>query len=191
MPMIGLKAPEEICERLSKISVPGKKTPADEMHITMFYFEQDLGIKDILKITQAMYEVTKKADALSIKGNTVSTFNKGDDGVPVIVPIVSDDLVDLRKKMAKKFDNEGIKYSKKWPEYKPHLTLSYSPKEMEDKKLEKSIGWKASEVIFWAGSWHSDPGVLVSMPLHLGKKASKFDKNYLVAELFESLTRLG
>lgn len=191
MAMIGLKVPEEICERLAKISVPGKKISPEEMHITMFYFEDKLKIKDVVNIVQAMYEVTKKFDAIPIKGNVISTFKKGDDGVPVIVSILSEDLIDIRKKMAKKFDDADIKYSKKWPEFKPHLTLSYSPKEMEDKKLEKNISWKASEVVLWAGDWHSDPGILVSMPLHLSKKASKFDKNYLVATLFESLTRLG
>ena len=189
--MIGLKVPEEICERLAKISVPGKKISPEEMHITMFYFEDKLKIKAVVNIVQAMYEVTKKFDEIPIKGNVISTFKKGDDGVPIIIPILSEDLLNIRNKMAKKFDETDIKYSKKWPEFKPHLTLAYSPKEMEDKKLEKNISWKASEVVLWAGEWQSNPGILVSMPLHLSKKASKFDNNYLVATLFESLTRLS
>lgn len=189
MAMIGLKVPEEISERLSKISVPGKKLPAEEMHITMFYFENKLNIKDIVKITQAMYDIIKKFEQVRLKGVTISTFKKCDDGVPVIVPIVSDELVDLRKKMAKKFDNEDIDYSKKWPEFRPHLTLSYSPKEIEDKKLDKNINWKASEVIFWGGDRHSDPGILVSIPLCVGKKASKFESSFLAAQLFESLVK--
>lgn len=189
MAMIGLKIPEEVAERLSKISVPGKKLPKEEMHITMFYFENKLNIKDILKITQIMYNVSKKIEPIHIKGTTISTFKKGDDGVPIIVQIVSEDLSIFRKKMAQKFDDEDIDYSKKWPEFNPHLTLSYSSKEMEDKKLDKNISWKASEVVFWAGDWHSDPGILVSIPI--AKKASKFQSNYLVAELFESLTKMS
>lgn len=189
MAMIGLKIPDEVIDRLSKISVPGKKLPKEEMHITMFYFENKLKIKDVVKIVQAMYDVTKKFESLSIRGVTLSTFKKGDDGVPIIIPILSEDLLDLRKKLAKKLDNEEVNYSKKWPEFKPHLTLAYSPKEMEDKKLDKSISWKASEVVLWAGDWHSDPGILVSMPVT--KKASKFEMSYIAAELFESLAKIG
>jgi 2'-5' RNA ligase len=193
MAMIGLKIPEEVSERLAKISLPGKKTLAEEMHITMFYFENKLSIQDVLKVVQAMYETTKKSEPIHIKGTTISTFDKGDDGVPIIIPIVSEDLISLRKKMAKKFDEAKIEYSKKWPEFKPHLTLSYSPKKIEDKKLNKSIAWKAEEIVFWAGEWSSDPGILVSMPLipkdikH--KKASKFESSFLVAQLFEALVK--
>lgn len=197
MAMIGLKVPEEISERLVKISVPGKKSAAEEMHITMFYFEDKLSIKDVTKIVQAMYEVTKKNEPLHIKGTTVSTFGKGDDGIPVIIPIVSEDLMTIRKKMAKKFDEAEIDYSKKWPEFKPHLTLSYSPKKMEDKKLDKNISWKATEIILWAGEWSSDPGILVSMPLYQKvknsnakhAKASKFESSFLAAQLFEALVK--
>lgn len=189
MAMIGLKIPDEVSEKLSKISVPGKKLSKEEMHITMFYFENKIGIKEIIKIVQAMYDVTKKTDSLPIKITTISTFSKGDDGIPIIIPILSEELLELRKKLAKKLDAEEVSYSKKWPEFKPHLTLSYSSKEMEDKKLEKSISWKASEVVLWAGDWHVDPGVLVSIPIT--KKSSKFDTSYIAAELFESLTKIG
>lgn len=189
MAMIGLKVPEEITEKLSRISVPGKKSPPEEMHITMFYFENKLNIKGIIKIVQVMYDVIKKCESLAIKGTTVSSFKKGDDGVPIIIPIISEELLELRKKLAKKLDNEEINYSKKWPEFKPHLTLAYSPKEMEDKKLDKNISWKADEVILWAGDWHSDPGILVSMPVT--KKASKFETSYIVAKLFESLVKIS
>lgn len=189
MAMIGIKIPEDITDKLSRISIPGKKISQEEMHITLFYFENKLNIKDTVLIVQAMYDATKKMDPVSIKGTTISTFKKGDDGIPIIIPIISEDLLNIRKKIAKKFDDEEIDYSKKWPEFKPHLTLSYSSKEMEDKKLDKNIHWKASEIIFWAAGWHSDPGILVSMPL--SKKASKFEINCIAAELFESLIRIG
>lgn len=187
--MIGLKIPDEISEKLFKISVPGKKFSKEEMHITMFYFKNKLSIKDILKIVQIMYNVINKFNSVSIKGTTISTFEKGDDGVPIIIPIVSEELLDIRKKMAKELDDENLSYSKKWPEFKPHLTLSFSTKEMEDKKLDKNISWKASEVVLWAGDWQTDPGILVSIPIT--KKASKFEASYVVAELFESLTKVG
>lgn len=191
MAMIGLKIPPKISEQLSKISVPGKKSSAEELHITMFYFKDKLKIDDVLSIVQNLYTITKKSDELQIKATTISSFKKNDDGIPIIVPVISEDLLALRKKIAKKFDDAGIEYSKKWPEYKPHITLSFSSKEMEDKKLDKTISWKAGEIVLWAGGWHTDPGILVELPLQMNKRASKFEPNIITAQLFESLTRLS
>lgn len=187
MAMIGLKVPEDICDELSRISVPGKKTKLDEYHITMFYFGDKLKIEETTKIVESLYEVIRKSDPIQIKGRTISSFKRGDDGIPIIVPIVSEDLIELREKIAKKFDTNGIQYNKKWPEYKPHITLSYSPKEFEDRKIDKNISWKAREIIFWAGEWHSDPGIVVELPLM--KKASRSE--LVQAQLFESLVRFG
>ncbi len=188
MTMIYIKVPEDICKTLSKISVPGEKLEAEEMHITLFYFEHDLKIKDMIKIFNIMYNITKKNDALNIKLTTISSFKKGADGVPIIIPIESDDLINFRKEIAKKFDNEAIKYSKKWPEFKPHLTLSYSKKEMNDKKIDKPIKFKTTELILIAGE-EIDDGVIVSVPFDLNKKTSKFESISKSAQLFELITK--
>lgn len=186
MAMIALRVPDDVAEKLNAVEVAGKSVKED-MHITMFYFEQKLTIASIIKIMEAMYAVANKTTALKIKGTKVSSFPKGDDGVPVIVPIESEDLLSLRNSMAKKLTKFGIKYSNRYPEYKPHLTLSYSSKEVEDKKLTKPVAWSAHEVVLWAGD-DMDDGIVISVPFKIGKKASNFSGHAFYAEWFQKLS---
>lgn len=186
--MIGIKAPPEVADKLSEVSVIGKKLSKEELHITMFYFENKLDIKDIFKIVKVIHESIKNAQCVKIKCSEVSTFPKGPDGVPVIVPIQSEDLLSLRNKIANKFDDSKIKYSKRWPEYNPHLTLSYSSKGMENKKLDKNISWKANEIFFWTGEMIND--IYVSLPLRTEKKATSFDLTYIMSDVFQKLAKI-
>lgn len=187
MSMIALKIPSNISEKLSKIKVDGKKELPEEYHITMFYFDGKLKIDDICKITKIMNSVLGKFSPPKISFKEVSSFPKGDDGFPVIVPIISDDLIEVRKSLAKAFDKEKINYSKKWPEFKPHLTLAYSKKEPTNQKIDKSF-WNATELVLYAGDKFEfskfESGMFIFMPF--GKKASsKFEMVRLASFIFE------
>lgn len=168
MGMIGISVPESTVDALTRIDVPGKKVKED-YHITMFYFENKLDVDDVCEILTAMHSVVRGMSSFSVKGTKVSSFPKGPDGVPVMIPIESKELMEFRAKMAKKFDSEKIKFSKTWPDYKPHLTLSYATKEVSE-KLEKPVSWKVSEVVLWAGE-EMDDYVIVRVPFSLKKKA--------------------
>ncbi|HLG26632.1 MAG TPA: 2'-5' RNA ligase family protein [Paenisporosarcina sp.] len=184
MAMIGIKAPFDLAEQLKKNSVPGKQLSPEEMHITMFYFEKQLKIKDVITIIGAAHDALKRSGPFQVRGNKITTFPKGDDGVPVIVPIISDELLTIRKRMASKFDSEDIVFSKKYPEYKPHLTLSYATKEMEDEKLDKAVSWKVKDIVLWAGD-NMDGGIIVSLPLT--KQATRYDLHAVYSDVFEKL----
>ncbi len=183
--MIGLQVPEEAVRNLLKLSVPGKKVSEDSYHITMFYFEKDLNIDNILKVTKCLYESVRSLDSFSIKGAKVINFPKGEDGYPIVVKVESEDLLELRKKIAKKLGGLDIKYSKKFPEYKPHITLSYSPKEAEEKSV--SIKWKASEITLWGGNHHEEQ-LMVDVPFRFGKTASRFDLVDMYTQMFEKFS---
>ena len=103
--------------------------------------------------------------------NDVKSFGNGDDGYPIIVPVESDELFEFRKKLAKKLDDNNVKYSKKWPEYKPHITLSYSKKEFEGHKLKSKISFHADEVVLYSGDSMDENDIIVSLSLK-NKKAS-------------------
>lgn len=187
MSMIALKIPLDISDKLSKIKVDGKKESPEEYHITMFYFDGKLKIDDVCKITKTMNSVLGRFSPPKISFKEVSYFPKGDDGFPVVVPILSDDLIEVRKSLAKAFDKEKINYSKKWPEFKPHLTLAYSKKEPTDQKVDKS-SWSATELVLYAGDKQEfskfESGMFVFMPF--GKKASsKFEVIRLASFIFE------
>jgi 2'-5' RNA ligase len=113
-------------------------------------------------------------------------FPKGDDGFPVIVPIISDDLIEVRKSLAKAFDKDKINYSKKWPKFNPHITLAYSKKEPTDRKIDKS-SWNATELVLYAGDKFEfskfESGMFIFMPF--GKKASsEFEMIRLASFIF-------
>ena len=187
MSMIALKIPSDISEKLSKIKVDGKKELPQEYHITMFYFDGKLKIDDICKITRIMNSVLGRFVPPKISFKEVSFFPKGNDGFPVIVPILSDDLIEVRKSLVKAFDKEKINYSKKWPEFKPHLTLAYSKKEPTNQNIGK-CSWNATELVLYAGDKFEfskfESGTFVFMPF--GKKASgKFEMIRLASFIFE------
>lgn len=170
MAMIAITVPEDVTDSLERELVNGKKCGPETYHITMFYIEEELGIKDVVEILEIMHSVLKNTDGFKVKGAKISTFPKGPDGVPVIVPIESKDLFDLREAMAKKFDANKIKYSKRFPKYQPHLTLSYASKEQEEKKLEKAVTWKVPNIVLFAGD-NMEDGVIVKVPLRKSKRS--------------------
>lgn len=170
MPMIAIKIPEKIADRLSREAVPGKKCPPEEMHLTLFYFKE-LKFEEALKVIACMHEVLKKSSSIKINLKKIVSFPSNEDGTPVIVPIISDDLIRLREKLAKKLDEEGLEYSKKYPEFKPHVTLSYSTKDVEERKLLSPFTFKVDEVILYAGK-DMDSNMIVTIPFQISKAAS-------------------
>lgn len=187
MSMIALKIPSNISDKLSKIKVDGKKELPQEYHITMFYFDGKLKIDDICKITKIMNSVLGRYSPPKISFKEISHFQKGDNGFPVIISILSDELIEIRKSLVKVFDKEKINYSKKWPEFKPHITLAYSKKEPTDQSIDK-YSWNATELVLYAGDKFEfsnfESGTFVFMPF--GKKASnKFEMIRLASFIFE------
>lgn len=184
MSMIGLKVPADVVEKLLKIKVPGKKVPDDSYHITMFYFEKEFKIKDMMNLIKLVHDVIKNVEPFQIKGKKVSCFPKGEDGVPIIIPVESEGLMELRKRLAKKFDASDFQFSKKYPEYRPHLTLAYSSKDGDEKDVD-GIRWKATEIVIWGGP-HDDEQIVISIPFKFGKRSGN-ELSYLYAEAFENL----
>lgn len=172
--MLSLLVPVDISKKLEKISVPGKLEK--DHHITLFYFENGLNFKTVIKLLESSFKIISDCGKIKISLSEVKSFGKGDDGYPVIIPIESDDLIEFRKKLAKKFDDNDIKYSKKWPEFKPHLTLSYSKKEFEDMKLKPKLSFQADEIVLYSGDSREENDIIVS--LSLKNKKSSYLESY-------------
>lgn len=150
MAFIGLKCPHEVGRLLHGIEVPGEKVPVDEYHVTLLYLGKDVPIETLGKAIVAAAEVAAAQKPFRCTLTHVTSFPKNDDGVPIICPVASPDLHELNDKLKKKFDGAGVSYSKKFPEYKPHLTLAYAdstPTEEEFGPLE----WSAYEMVLWGG----------------------------------------
>ena len=170
MALLSIKVPEEVSRVLTEIQVPGEATSADSKHITLVYLGKDAPMSVVLGAIQAVYDVAQETKPIALSTEEVTTFPKGDDGVPVIAKVLGDDLHKLQKKLCEALDKNKVPFPKTYPTYKPHITLSYSPKETESFSIEP-LEWTAYEMLLSGGSDLSDR-ISVKIPFQVvGKTA--------------------
>jgi 2'-5' RNA ligase len=171
MGFLFLKVPHETARLLQTVEVPGNKQPIDEMHITLLYMGKGQSIIDVAKAMVAAYEVTSKQPPFLASVKQISSFPANpDDGVPIICPVESPELVTFRANLAAQFDRLGLNYSKKY-EYHPHVTISYitdpeKQKETHSAPLPQPISWLISDMSIWSGDRGEGPAA-ISMPFTL------------------------
>lgn len=164
MAFLGIRIPHETGRLLAGIDVPGKKESASEYHITILCFEPNWPISEISKALEATYDVVSKIKPFSIKTKEITCFPKREDNPAAIVAKVeSDDLQDLRDKLAKEFEKCKIDFSKRFKNFKPHITLSYSEKEIDDCKID-TVECIVNELVLWGGD-HGDDRIFITFPL--------------------------
>lgn len=170
MALIGLKVPVEIAKLLSGVDVPGEKESAFDMHVTIMYLGRDVSVLEVAKSMCAASQVTSKITPFTCGLTSVSSFPGGDDGVPVICPVQSPGLLALNSALRTEFDRLGVGYSKKWPDYKPHVTLSYMTGENDpveySSPLPNPVIWTVSSLLIWGGN-NSDETLSINMPFAL------------------------
>ena len=133
MAFLGIRVPHETGRLLSGLDVPGEKEGTSELHITILCFEENWPIAEIAKALEATYDVVSKIKPFLIKVDSVGCFPKREDNpCPIIAKVKSDDLMDLNEKLREEFDKCDIEYSKIFKDYKPHITLAYADKEIDD-----------------------------------------------------------
>jgi hypothetical protein len=126
----------------------------------------------------AVYGVTSQTKPFMVGTNKITTFPPHPDHgtVPVICPIISPPLHDLQARLRVALDRAKVDYSKKFPEYKPHVTLSYLEDPAADAAKEAAqdippIAWGVADIVLWGGE-DSDQRFSANFPLSIGKTAS-------------------
>lgn len=166
--------PEETARILCELEVPGTPEPANS-HVTVVYLGEDVPIGRIAELMPVLYEVTSRTVPFSVSTDLITTFPPGDDGVPVIAKVHSPELHAFRKQLCTCMDGAGIEYDKKYPEYKPHVTVAYAQDPDTEFELEiPEISWGATELTLW-GSNRGTGRLVVKFPLSLpeGRVASE------------------
>lgn len=152
MAFLGIRVPHETGRLIRKLEVPGIKEMPSEYHITLLVFENNWPIKNILKATEAAYQVVSETEPFTVKINKVSHFPpRDDDPTPIIAPVKSEGLHALHKQLAKSFDKIKIDFKKTFKEYKPHITLSYSEDKHDDFAISPALQFVVNEVVLWGG----------------------------------------
>jgi 2'-5' RNA ligase len=182
MAFLGVKVPHDIARLLSSLKVEGEKVPPGEAHITILYLGKELPIEAVTRAIEVAYEVTSNTKPFTVKTQLVTSFpvNK-DSGIPIIARVESAPLLALRNALTAAFDAEGVNYDKKYPEYKPHVTLSYKkPTGDSEAGIEipadqniPQLEWGVGEMVLWGGD-AGDEKLSVTFPfdLALSKKAA-------------------
>lgn len=166
MAFLGIRITNEIGRLLKGVEVPGIPETPSEYHISILIFDKDLPIKTISKTLTAAYEVISEFKSFLVKVNTVGCFPAREGKpLPIIAHVKSEALHELRKKLCKKFDKEGIKYDKTFKEFKPHITLAYyeHEKEINNFKIDP-MEFSVNEVVLWGGD-NGDDKVFITFPL--------------------------
>ena len=178
MALLGIEVPDKISEMLNQVIVSGHRDKSD--HLTMFYFDGELDVPTISKICKIISPIISKQEPFDLTIKKITSFPKGEYGFPIKGDVISNDLIKLRKKIATAFNKNKIDFSKEFPDFKPHITLSYSDEDFKEKKLNKPITWTNSHIVLWGGT-SEIPGIEMVIPF--GLKISKADILYSVSRL--------
>ena len=165
--------PEETARILKELDVP-EGTPEAHSHITVAYLGDDVPIDTIGDLLPVLYDVTSRTVPFSASTSRITTFPAGNDGVPVIAAVDSPELHAFRAELCAAMDSAGISYSKKFPIFKPHVTVTYAKDVDTEYELTfPAISWPCHELLLW-GSNRGTGRLVVKFPLSLpmGRVAS-------------------
>ena len=187
MAFLGIRIPHETGRLLSGLDVPGNKEGASEYHITLLCFEENWPISEISKALEATYKIVSEIKPFSITVTEVTCFPKREDKpVAIIAKIESEELHNIRKKLAKEFDKQGIDFSKIHKDFKPHITLSYADEEIDSFDIDP-VECIIHEIVLWGGDM-GDNRIFITFPL----KGPEKQKNSLLlqkADLFYKMAK--
>lgn len=186
MAFLGIRIPQETGRLLTGLDVPGTATAVSEMHITMLLFEDNWPVSEIAKSLEVVYDVVSKMKPFRVTFDKVTCFPKRGEKAAIIAPVKSDELHELRDKLAKEFDKENIDFSKNFKDFKPHITLAYHDEEIDEFKIDK-VEFQVQELVLWGGD-HGDDRIFVTFPL---KSPEKHKYSFLMQriDLFEKLAQ--
>lgn len=188
MAFIGIRINHDVGRQLSKLDVPGEKESPSEYHITLLCLEDNIEIHKLAEIMEAAYEVISTFKPFSLKTNKVISFPKYEDNpIPIVAVVESENIHKLQSKLKKAFDKAGIEYSKRFKDYKPHITLSYDDEndKMDSFKFDK-IEFVAHEIVLYGGD-HGDENIFVNFQLQCPKRHDLLKNK---AYLFEKAAQL-
>jgi len=164
MAMLAIPIQPDISRLFQEFDLDIERDPSN--HITLFYFGDDLPISRVLKIIPVIFDLTEGLEPFTASASSYSSF-ESDEAYPIICPVKSTSLINIRDKIQKAFDKSKIKYDKKFPDYKPHITLGYSKEKLKNTKFPK-VEFTISQLSLYCGDT-SDTKLFVNFPFSINK----------------------
>ena len=175
MAFLGLKVPHEAARLLSEVNYGGvgEREPLDHAHVTVLHLGKKVPIDNICKAIIPMYEAVSQSAPFTASTSRVSVFTPHpDEGtVPVICPVDSPALHKLRSAVCASCDAAGVDYSKKFPDYNPHVTLAYSKEASTYENWAgditfPAVEWGVHEIVLWGGD-EGDKRIIITFPMSI------------------------
>ncbi len=177
MAFLGIRVPPEVARMLAEVPEAAKygdPEPLNEFHITMVHFGDSLAVETLAEALAPVFAVTSKTRPFTVQTSHITTFppHPVHHTVPIIARIDSQPLQDLRDRVCKGLKTAGVEYDNKFPEFKPHVTLAYSPDPAVayDGVVDRHIPvveWGVQEIQLWGGD-KGDNKLIVTFPFSLG-----------------------
>lgn len=151
MAYIYIPVPYTTALELLEYPVQGEKEDVATMHVTLVSFDQDMTDAEIARIQAVMQPLHRVSSILAMQVKRIGCFPSGSHGCPIIGHIEGVGIHKLQGSLRYLLDRSGIEYSKKFPVYRPHTTLSYAKDPISDRTVAP-IEWTAGSMIFDTGS---------------------------------------
>lgn len=149
MAFVWIPVPAQVSSKFLELTNEEKKTDHAEMHVTVFFLGKNTDRKQLLLAVEACSNVAEKFQPFSVIGAMLSSFPENPDhksGVPIIVRLISNDLMMLREHLRLEFKKLGVEYDTKFLDYKPHVTIAYGSIQLNPKPIDP-IKWENSKIV--------------------------------------------
>ncbi len=171
MAFIGLRVPADAARLLESHDVPGERLSASDMHVTILYLGKSVPVVELAKAMVAAFGVAMRTSPLSLSVDRVTNFPVGDDGWPLICRLESPELQRLNTDLRAEFARLGLPFNNKWPDYKPHVTMSYLKEPQPegfvfDSPLPGPLPFTVHELTIWGGD-DGDGRIHINIPFVL------------------------
>jgi len=135
------------------------------MHVTLLYLGKGTPVVSVLGAVMGCHLVAKAWKPFTVHAALLTSFPKNpDDGVPVIVRVVSEELMRFQKSIKAAMDRMSVPYSNKYPKYKPHVTLTYTDGETVPPSRVGPVSWEVKDLVVWGGEEMDE---VISATVHL------------------------
>ena len=156
MAYIEVHVPPSAASALAALAVPVPMrdvTRPDGMHVTACFLGKSVTNEAAVEAISVCGKVASRYKPIVVKAALLTTFPENLEwkpGVPVIVRLVSQALMDFQAELTEALNSAGVDFSKKFPEYKPHVTLGYTASRFEPIS-GFIIPWTSPFVTVWGG----------------------------------------
>lgn len=167
MAMIAMRVPDDTAFMLENVGPPGDNHAASDMHVTVLYLGDNVSAPRLGLAMVAVQEVAAMTTPFLLSVNRVDSFPTNDGGnVPIIAPVDSPPLHQMQAAIKAAMNKHGVWYSDKYPEYRPHVTLSYSNETKATGSLQSPLMWGAYGVDVYGGNEGME-GIFIHVPFGL------------------------